>query len=150
MPVSLDYLSATPPLWHANTFVTRAGKNISVQVRNRGQVAVTDARVEVWHAAGASAVPPKWNSKTGGTPNWTKATGGPGGPKTVNAWPAPATTFGQFKLPSATASYWVLAAATCAGDPANIDPATALPCTIGEARIADLVGGDNNLGLVKV
>ena len=152
MPVSLDWESATPPPWHADGFVTRSGKNIRVHVRNRGGIDVPDARVGVWYAAVQGPSAPNWNSTSGNPPvaSWTPASGGPAAPKTVKAWPDPGETFGQFKLPSASASYWVLAAVTCAADPANIDPVTALPCVTAETRIADLVGGDNNIAIVKV
>ena len=123
-----------------------------VRVRNRGSVDVPDARVGVWYAADQGPVAPNWNSDNGGqppVPNWTLANG-PGGAKPGRAWPDAGETFGPFKLPPGGASYWVLAAVTCDSDPANIDPVTALPCVTAETRIADLVGGDNNIAVVKV
>jgi hypothetical protein len=41
----------------------------------------------------------------------------------------------------------IFAEATCPGDRANSDPATALPCSTQPTSIVDLVAGDNNLGL---
>jgi hypothetical protein len=41
----------------------------------------------------------------------------------------------------------VLAIASCPDDRANTDPSAGLPCASLQARLADLVGGDNNLGV---
>jgi hypothetical protein len=58
------------------------------------------------------------------------------------------TTYGAFTLPQGLAApFVVLAVASCPDDRANVDPAAGLPCAMLPVRVADLVGGDNNLGL---
>jgi hypothetical protein len=56
-------------------------------------------------------------------------------------------TFGPFTHVPPASRYLVLAQATCADDPANIDPTTGLPCSRLATDIRDVVAGDNNMAL---
>jgi hypothetical protein len=159
-PVDLrgDLWQADPGLFRVKTS-TFGGTKIRIRVQNRGVVRADDTRVDVWVARvdeGAvlpapripdfpdppNAPNPKWQhigdairsvpGRSGKTPgartfrfNWTPPEGPP-------------------------RKYAILAAASCDGDPSNIDPATGHPCLTVPSPIELLVGCDNNLGLITV
>jgi hypothetical protein len=144
MPVSLDWHPApNPSRWHASPTAVQidAAGNVRVRVRNRGAVLATGVTVSVWWIDWPAGDPPKWDPTT-----WTPLP--VSGPKPVPPWPNPPVAFGPFALPfQPSGRRLILAAATCAADRANIDPLTSLHCATLATPIADLVAGDNNLGL---
>jgi hypothetical protein len=140
MPVSLDW-NTSPAPWHATSAALQAGNGqVSVRVANRGQSAATGVVVRVSHASWPAAQPvPPWN-----TTAWQVL--GTAGPQTVPG--GSAVVFGPLGgLPTGSGRYLILAEATCAGDLANTDPATDLPCSTQPTPLVPLVAGDNNLGL---
>ena len=147
-PVSLDWgVTVDPPRWHATeTAMYVENHRAHVKVRNRGALDATGVRVGVWYAHWPRTAPhpPAWNTSA-----WTPLP--EQGPKTVKAWPAAAVPFGPYgRLPAPTPStaVVVVAAATCDGDPANVDPSTHLPCSTEPTPVVDVVSGDNNVGLI--
>lgn len=147
MPVSLDW--DPPPngsRWLATNDALRVvnKKRVFVKVSNRGQSSANGVVVQVWYVTWPTAQPdpPPWGSGA-----WTKL--GTKGPTTVPAGGV-VVQFGPFTtLPTTPtgARLLIFAEATCPGDRANSDPATALPCSTQPTSIVDLVTGDNNLGL---
>ena len=154
MPVSLEWHAApNPSPWHASDNAIRVtgnpviGNQVSVEVRNRGQLAANQVTVQIWwiHWQPGQPVPPwdkgTWNSRP------------PSAAQTVPAWlnpPVlnPPVTFGPFTLPpQPSGRRLIVAEATCAGDRANTDVSTGLPCATQPTPIIDLIAGDNNLGL---
>src|SRR5205823_4899883 len=114
---------------------------ISVAVGNRGTKQAQNVTVSAWWHEWTSGPPPQWDPTT-----WTQCS-----PAISTAKNIPAggqTFFGNFDaipLP-ATRRYLLLAQATCADDPANIDPTANLPCS-QQSPLVDIVANDNNLGL---
>ena len=147
MPVSLDWEPVPDPddlpLWHADPdAISVSDDEVEVQVQVRSAATVDEVWVEVWWIdwPDAQPEPPAWDRTT-----WTSL--GSSGPLPVD--PGTPTTFSLTGLPTAPSDrrLLILAAATCTGDPANIDTSTALPCSSLPTPIVDLVAGDNNLGL---
>ena len=138
---------ADPKLFEVKKVWYSSKRKILVTVQNRGAVAATKTRVDVWVAPVAGGgIPdfpdPSWKpigSKMGTVPGRTGSTPG-------------AKTFGWFKWtpPAAPQEYAILAAASCDADLSNIDPATKHPCVTVASPINILVGCDNNLGLITV
>jgi hypothetical protein len=155
VPVSLDWNGT--PKWHAKVGgggvqegIERQGANFFVYVGNRGRNPANGVTVNVfgreWPAA---APPPEWDPTPGA---WTTYSALPAQNIPVGA----VARFGPFSpdplapVPPAGARYLVLAQATCVDDPANIDPARGLPCSLQTTPLVDLVAGDNNLGLIEI
>jgi hypothetical protein len=145
MPVSLDWFaSPNPSPWHASPGALQVVSNqVSVKVRNRGQLPANGVVVQVSYAPWPTTQPdpPPWN-----TAAWTSFP--PSAPQTVPK--VGEVQFGPFPgLPTLPKGdrLLILAQATCPGDRANTDPATTFPCSTQPTPIVDLVAGDNNLGL---
>jgi len=156
-PVSLDWDLQRTPAWHANPQAmsivnTNAVPGLTVTVGNRGTQTAQNVRVSAFYIdwpIGASA-PPRWNKWIW---KWLS-------PSSIASAPLPAgalVTFGPFNgLPSASGRYLVLAEARAVDDRPNTYVAltgwpihwVGLPCAFGETWLADLVAGDNNLGLL--
>ena len=58
--------------------------------------------------------------------------------------------FQGFDLKPGSGRCLVLAEASCADDRSNIDPETGYPCSELPTPLPDLVGNDNNLGLIVI
>jgi hypothetical protein len=143
MPVSLDW-SSSQPLWHAHHDAVQIRQDeVTVVVHNRGQKAAEQVVLRIWYREWPQAdpIPPRWGSTT---PPWTSIAVS----SAATIAPRGNRSFGPFNgVPTAPGRYLVLAEATCPADRANTDPATMLPCATHSTSIADLVAGDNNLGL---
>jgi hypothetical protein len=140
-PVSLEWSPADggDAPWHAAAAIEVANGEVFVTVRNRGLQTATGVQVKVWVRAVQGDVLPDWQGGAG----WTAC----GSIAVPDVAAGASTRCGPFALPAGVAApYVVLAAAHCGDDPANV-LAAALPCATEAVRLADLVGGDNNLGL---
>ena len=161
-PVSLDWRNATPPWptasppWHASAqgmSIDRsvpANPKLTVMVGNRGTSQATEVNVSGWYVAWPQGVEaPPWNRN-----NWTPLSPAVVGPATIAS--KTSSPFGPFTgLPASSGRYLLLAEVHARGDRANTFNDTAagplvddLPCALGDARLVDLVAGDNNLGLL--
>jgi hypothetical protein len=136
-PVPLQWSAADEP-WHASDagIRLRAGRLV-VTVRNRGTLPAPAVVVACWLWPVASTAPPVYVPWAG--------TGSP--PQDVPPGAAIEFEFGPGFALTGTTAYFVFAAATCATDRANIDPASGQPCASLGAPLVDLVANDNNLGL---
>lgn len=148
-PVSLDWdanqsQSQDTPRWQADpgAIVVSDSGEISVVVGNRGTEQAKNVKVSVWWHEWPAGKPPDWDRAS-----WRECP--PSGSPVQDIDPYESKTFGTFSavpLPSGK-RYLLLAQATCEDDPANIDPATSLPCSRRPTPLLDLVANDNNLGL---
>ena len=136
-PVPLRWDDGSTQPWHADAgAVLWTGNTIEAQVRNRGTEAAVDVDVTAWVS------PP-------GGLAWVSA----GTVRLAHIGPEGGIQRASFVSPVAEApGAVVLVIATCAGDPANSDPAAALPCAFSSPptdaeRLLDLVANDNNMGL---
>ena len=145
-PVPLSAAAGQAPAWHAGDAGIKLGQGeVVVTVGNRGGLDAPGVTVQCWVL-----------SAVGPTPD-----------DDPNVWtPLAATTAAQtvqhgsavpfkFALPAGGATlpagdYWVKASASCVDDPSNIDPAAGLAPAGQSVALAELVSGDNNLGLRKV
>ena len=145
-PVDLGWSNTAAMPWHAHaSSIVANGANLCrVQVRNRGSEVATGVRVRVW-ASRASLAVPQW-----------RRLDAVGAGQVQNVSPAGLHTFAFERavngVPLPADRYLVLAEVSCAADPANTDPAAALPCGdpstwTRRALLTHLVAGDNNLGL---
>jgi hypothetical protein len=159
-PVDLrgDLWQADPGFFRV-TGSTFKRKKIRIRVQNRGVVRADDTRVDVWVARvdeyavlPAPRIPDFPDPPNTPDPKWQhigdaiRSVPGRSG-KTPGA-----RTFGFTWTPpeGPPQKYAILAAASCDGDPSNIDPATGHPCLTVPGPIELLVGCDNNLGLITV
>jgi hypothetical protein len=151
-PISLDWTpgQAEPALWHATPEAIDDGANgVFVTVGNRGRETALGVTVKVWaRPCPGPGVPPEWDPAPDA---WTPCTIASSAPQDIasdkDASPGPAR-FGPFEIPASVPRPLVLfAMATCTDDRANTDPETNLPCARLPVPLADLVAGDNNLGL---
>lgn len=150
-PVSLHWQAAQAnpvPLWHAslNAIHDLGAGQYEVEVGNRGQNPATGVSVQLWWASWPLGNPePKWPDAA----IWTAAAPGTIGPQPIG--PGQTVKFGRFTDPVPIGTrHILLAIADCAGDPANINPSTGLPCATTPTRVIDIVANDNNLGLIVV
>lgn len=144
VPVSLDWHAMPQPSpWHASAAALKIqnGK-VFVEARNRGK-SPANATVSLWFI--------EWPASKPDAPDWNPAKWkmlNPAANAVQVIAPGAGATFGPYLgLPTRKKRYLVLAAAGSPEDPANIDPATDLPCAAAGTPIMDLVSGDNNLGL---
>jgi hypothetical protein len=150
-PISLGWTpgQATPTLWHATPEAIEVGAGgVTITVGNRGSETAVGVTVKVWAHACPGPDVPEWDPAPSA---WTLCTNTSNAPQNIgpdkNANPEPAR-FGPFEIPASVPRPLVLLAmATCADDRANTDPETNLPCARLPVPLADLVAGDNNLGL---
>jgi hypothetical protein len=123
-----------------NNPVANQNNTVSATIGNRGANPANSVKVALW-AAQVNGGVPDWKDA-----RWQHVGDQPGlnvPPQTVGGG-----VVAQFQWnPPAAGNYALLAIATCAGDAANTDPETELPCALNGAPIAHLVAGDNNLGL---
>jgi hypothetical protein len=146
-PVSLEWSPAAGDApWHAaqQAVDIDATGRVHVTVGNRGRQTADNVKVEVYALPIAQGAAPEWR----GGQAWKACTpeAGAGAPTTVAA--GATARYGAFVLPQGIARPCVvLAIASCPDDRANTDPSAGLPCAALQARLADLVGADNNLGL---
>ena len=144
-PVRLSAAAGQRPAWHAGDAGIKLGQGeVVVTVGNRGGLDAPGVAVQCWVLSAANPTPEKpnlWTPLAASTP-----------PKTVQSGtPVPF----KFALPAGGATlpagdYWVKASASCVDDPSNIDPAAGLAPAGQSVALAELVSGDNNLGLRKV
>jgi hypothetical protein len=123
---------------------------IYVCVGNRGDQPAAGVTVTIrWQSASAGLFWPSaaWQVVTPVVGNVAAATG-PINPNTNLLNPS-TNIFGPFTWhPPASGRYSILAEADVAGDRANIEPSTGLPCAIGPVELSKaVVPFDNNLGL---
>lgn len=148
-PVPLTAASPQPPLWHAgDAGIDRVPGQLQlrVHVRNRGRQTAAAVTVRCWVLRADS-------THVDDPTAWTELTAVAGTqPAPVSPGTALPTSF-PFDLPTGGAAlqglYWVKAAASCAADPSNLDPAAALQLS-GKVPITDLIANDNNLGLRRM
>lgn len=152
-PHALDWTDvpgAPTPGWHASPQGLAvqpgpAGNVLSFTVRNRGSLPAADVQASVWVApAVAGAALLAWEFLTPTQP-----------PMVGDIAPGKSMTFifaASLNNAPLNGAYFVLASASCRDDRSNLDPLAALPCAgtpPSEPRqVAELVAGDNNIGLV--
>jgi hypothetical protein len=145
-PVSLEWRPGDGDApWHAaaDAIEIDGSGQVHVTVGNRGRQPASGVHVQVYARSVAANAMPAWEAGAG----WA-ACGAPASapPDTIAA--GATQRYGAFTLPQGLAApFVVLAVASCPDDRANVDPAAGLPCAMLPVRVADLVGGDNNLGL---
>lgn len=139
VPVSLDW-DGTPRWFATGAAMDRQRDQMYVTVNNRGRQVANGVTVTLLSRLWPQGAPP---------PLWERAQWNAGASTlpAQNVNPGQAVRFGPFALPTAAGRHLVLAEATCAGDRANSDPLSNLPCSRLPTPLPDLVGGDNNLGL---
>lgn len=159
MPISLDW-NTDRPAWHATgNDVTGTGAivvqarpaplpaRILVNIGNRGSQTAHNIRITVWFLplVAPTMVPALNGPVANALAGWQAAS-------SVGAVPAAiareqvATL--EFSAPLAAAdTYAILVQVDCDEDVSILNPATQLPCSIQFASWAQLVAGDNNLGL---
>jgi hypothetical protein len=140
-PVSLEWTPAEggDARWHSPSAIEVLNGAVHVTVGNRGQCTATGVQIRVWVRAVEADRLPEWK----GGADWRDC----GTVQAADVAPGASVRCGPLALPAGVAApYVVLAAAHCGDDPANV-LAAALPCATEAVRLADLVGGDNNLGL---
>jgi hypothetical protein len=146
-PVSLEWSPASGDApWHAaaQAIEVDAAGRVTVSVGNRGRTTANGVTVQVYARPLAQGAAPEWRGGSG----W-KACAPEAAAEAPTSVAAGATArYGGFMLPQGIARPCVvLAIASCPDDRANTDPSAGLPCASLPARLADLVGGDNNLGV---
>lgn len=147
-PVALDWThdpEASAPGWHATAEGLYVQSSIlHFKVRNRGSKAAQGVKTRAW-AAPAGPGPLDWQLLDAQQHPPSPLDIGPGGDKTFKF----GTSLNGQPLCGA---YFFAASATCSGDRSNLDRATGLPCAGALPRqaqqLAELVAGDNNIGLV--
>jgi len=153
MPVSLHWEGAfnppNPPLWQAtDEAIQVVAGTVTVEVSTRGPLSANQVTVAVWWTTWIPNTPvPRWNDGSWQTLAAANAT------QTVAPWPA-RTTFGPFSgaglppFPGPPGTrVLIVAAATCSADASNTVQSLAIPCSMLETPLIDLVAGDNNIGL---
>ncbi len=152
VPVSLHWQNATnspAPLWQADPaagIVRRPGGQIDVKVGNRGTRTASGVKVSVWAITWpANQPPPMWQNGSGA---WQQLSPNPIAAQNIPA--GQSRTFGPFNFPAPPAGrHIIVAIASCRGD----KPLIELPhhaCSFIDTPLADLVAGDNNLGLLVI
>jgi hypothetical protein len=110
---------------------------VRIRVTNRGSKTAKSTTVTAFSAAGSAV--DSW-------PGWTALQLGPRARVKADIRSGKSVVFGPFKWTPGAGRQAVLAFASAPGDPANLDPAAALPCGMGPTPIADIVPHDNNIG----
>lgn len=152
VPVSLHWqnaVGAAAPLWQADPaagIVWRpAAGQIDVNVGNRGTSTASGVKVSVWTIAWpGNQSPPMWQNGGGG---WQQLS--PNSFAGPNIPPGQSRTFGPFNFAPPAGRNIIVAIASCRGD----KPLLELPnhaCSFIDTPLADLVAGDNNLGLLVI
>jgi hypothetical protein len=111
------------------------GSTVCVTIGNRGTMSATNVEVNLFTAPRSECVP-HWNALDA----WTHVASGSIAEITAGN-PGVSVT-----LAANLSNVFILAVASCAADRANVDVATALPCSYLPTPMIDLLAGDNNLG----
>jgi hypothetical protein len=127
-------------LWHSGA-IAKQGSDLSVQVRNRGLQTANGVWAQAWWCRADAPGSLQWQALGATSPQNLP----------VDGRSSTSVDF-RFALPATSGHYWVFAAAGCAADRSNIDPATALPFADGQPprrprELIELVANDNNCGL---